>query len=80
MEKESIDKKIKIDFADQEVATEETIRAGDVFGTFRVVTAAPTGRPKKFIDQVVVYTNGATLRLYWFDTKASVWHYVTATA
>lgn len=52
----------------------------DFTGLFKTVSAAPSGVPRKMIDQIVVYTNGATLRLYWFDAKAGVWHYVTATA
>lgn len=47
---------------------------------FQVVSAAPTDVPKRAGDQIKIYTNGATLRLYWYDQKANVWHYVTATA
>jgi len=52
----------------------------DVLGMFRVVSTAPSGTPKSAQDQIVIYTSGSTYRLYWFDTTAGVWHYVTASA
>jgi len=52
----------------------------DLFGKFEVVSVAPLGKPSTFSQQVKIYTNGATYRLYWYDTTAGVWHYVTATA
>lgn len=47
---------------------------------FKTVSAAPSGVPSSASEQVQVYVNGATLRLYWFDATNQVWHYVTATA
>lgn len=52
----------------------------DVFGLFETVSAVPAGIPQTVYDQVKIYVNGATLRLYWYDSVAHVWHYVTATA
>lgn len=52
----------------------------DIIGLFETVSVAPTIRPNSPYEQVKVYVNGATLRLYWYDTIAGVWHYVTATA
>lgn len=52
----------------------------DIFGLFETVSAVPAGKPKGPYDQVKIYVNGATLRLYWYDGVADVWHYVTATA
>lgn len=52
----------------------------DIIGLFETVSAVPTGSPKGPYDQVKVYVNGGTLRLYWYDGVANVWHYVTATA
>lgn len=49
----------------------------DVIETVSVV---PATTPRRFVDQIKIYVNGATLRLYWYDAKAGVWHYVTATA
>jgi hypothetical protein len=52
----------------------------DVFGLFETVSAAPTGTPQTVYDQVKIYVNSTTYRLYWYDTVGHVWHYVTATA
>lgn len=52
----------------------------DLVDMFEVVSAAPSSAPKRVGDQVKIYTNGATFRLYWYDQSAAVWHYVTATA
>ena len=49
-------------------------------GSIETVTAVPTGKPTKMIDQIKIYTNGATFRFYWYDQNADVWHYITATA
>lgn len=52
----------------------------DIIGLFETVSVAPTGVPLGPWGQIKIYVNGATLRLYWYDGKANVWHYVTATA
>lgn len=49
-------------------------------GWFSVVDTAPSGVPSDPYDQIRVYTNGSTYRLYWYDWNAGAWHYVTATA
>lgn len=52
----------------------------NLFGLFETVSAAPTTVPKTTFDQIKIYVNGATYRLYWYDSVANTWHYVTATA
>lgn len=52
----------------------------DLQGTFRTVSVAPTDKPKSVVDQIVIYKNGTTYRLYWYDTANDQWHYITATA
>jgi hypothetical protein len=52
----------------------------DITGLFEVVSVAPSAIPKDLYDQVKIYVNGATYRLYWYDFVGHVWHYVTATA
>lgn len=52
----------------------------DIQGLFETVSAAPTNIPKSPYDQVKIYVNGATYRLYWYDGVGHAWHYVTATA
>ena len=51
-----------------------------IFGKIEVVSVAPVGKPTDISGQFKIFTNGATLRFYWYDTTAGVWHYVTATA
>lgn len=52
----------------------------DIQGKIEVVSTAPIGNPTDVGAQLKIYTNGATLRFYWYDTTAGVWHFVTATA
>jgi len=43
------------------------------------VSSAPTYTPSKFSEQFRIYTNGATLRLYIYDTTNAAWRYVALT-
>lgn len=52
----------------------------DIIGLFETVSVVPTNIPTAPYEQIKVYVNGATLRLYWYDSVAHLWHYVTATA
>lgn len=52
----------------------------DILGLFETVSVAPTGTPRDLYDQVKIYVNSTTYRLYWYDSSGHVWHYVTATA
>lgn len=52
----------------------------DILGMLETVSTAPTAVPTSIYEQVKIYTNGATLRFYWFDVANNTWHYVTATA
>jgi hypothetical protein len=69
-----------IKYESQDFSPEKAQRIENIWGLFRTSTTAPTGKPVKFGDQIVVYTNGSTYRLYWYDTKNNVWHYITASA
>lgn len=51
----------------------------DIIGLFEVVSAAPSGTPKNVYDQVKIYTNGTTYRLYWYDQVNHAWRYATGT-
>lgn len=53
--------------------------ATDVLGMFQVVSAAPTTSPHSIFDQVKIYVNGATYRLYLYDYNGQAWHYVALT-
>lgn len=80
MEKELKDSEIKLEVKSDSVKIEPVKKIDDIFGTFRVTDTAPTGKPIKFADQIVVYKNSTTYRLYWYDPQNNEWHYVTATA
>jgi hypothetical protein len=52
----------------------------NVWGMFQTVSSAPTAVPLSFQNQIQIYTNGATYRLYWYDVTNNTWHYVSATS
>lgn len=52
----------------------------DLIGLFETVSVAPAGVPVSPYDQVKIYVNSTTYRLYWYDGVGKVWHYVSATA
>lgn len=51
----------------------------DLFGLFQTVSATPTGIPRSVYDQVKIYVNSTTYRLYIYDFTGNVWHYTTLT-
>ena len=71
---------VKTQYEDQEIKPIEVKKLDDLFGMFGVSDTAPTGTPRKISEQVVIYKNGGTKRLYWYDPTNGVWSYVTATA
>lgn len=48
----------------------------DIFGTLKVVDTAPTAVPRSVAEQIVLYSNGATVRLYVYD-NTNGWVYKT---
>lgn len=75
-----MDKEIKLSFTEAQITPDSSPSLDNIWGFFPTVSIAPTNAPKRFQEQVVVYVNGATFRLYWYDASANIWHYVTATA
>lgn len=51
----------------------------DIFGLFETVSVAPTTIPKILFDQIKVYKNSTTLRLYVYDANNTAWRFVTLT-
>lgn len=51
----------------------------DVFGLFEVVSAVPAGIPHDVYDQIKIYSNSTTYRLYWYDSTSAAWRYATGT-
>jgi hypothetical protein len=48
-----------------------------LIGSIETVTAVPTGKPTKLVDQFKFYSSGATYRLYVYNSKADVWRYTS---
>lgn len=57
----------------------EQTRASEAFGMFQTVSVAPTKEPINWFNQIQYYKNGATLRIYIYDSVAHVWSYATLT-
>ena len=52
----------------------------DVFRLVETVSVVPTGiAPKGVFDQIKIYSNAGTLRLYIYDVTGAAWHYTTLT-
>ncbi|MBX3498103.1 MAG: hypothetical protein KF889_01565 [Alphaproteobacteria bacterium] len=54
-------------------------RLETLWGLFPTTSSAPTHVPRNLYEQIVVYRNGATLRLYIYDTANNAWRYATLT-
>lgn len=50
-----------------------------IIGLFEVVSAVPTGVPTSPYDQIKIYTNSTTYRLYWYDQVNHAWRFATGT-
>lgn len=51
------------------------IQIGNLEGFFEIVSTAPTHRPKNMFEQIKLYVNGATYRIYFYDYKARAWRF-----
>ena len=51
----------------------------NITGFIQVVSAVPSGSPKYFYDQIKIYINGGTYRLYVYDNVNNSWRYATLT-
>lgn len=52
---------------------------GNLNGLFETVSSVPTAVPTTPYGQIKIYTNGATYRLYWYDSTNGAWRYATGT-
>lgn len=55
------------------------INLADILGTIEVVSTAPSYTPRDMYDQVKLYINSTTYRLYIYDNVNHNWHYVALT-
>lgn len=51
----------------------------DIQGLFETVSVVPTNLPKGAYDQIKVYENAGTHRLYWYDATSHAWRYTAGT-
>ena len=54
----------------------QPIHNDQVYGKMKLVSAAPTEPPRNTYEQLVIYSNGATTRLYLYD-DTNGWKYKT---
>lgn len=64
---------VKNDVEYEKLALQEQQRASQVFGFFRTVSSVPTYIPANFLDQIVIYRNGNSVKLYAYDVTNKVW-------
>lgn len=51
----------------------------NIINFVQVVSTAPTATPRNFWEQIKLYINGATYRLYIYDNITNNWRYATLT-
>jgi len=54
----------------------QPIHNDEVYGKMRLVSTAPTIPPRNAFEQLVIYSNGSTTRLYLYD-DTNGWKYKT---
>ena len=57
----------------------QQIGLSNIYGFIPTMDTVPDHTPRNLFEQFVIYTSGATLGFYWYDTTNNLWHYVTAT-
>lgn len=55
------------------------VNLDDLVGLFETVSDVPTNVPKSIYDQIKIYVNGVTYRLYCYDGVGQTWRYVALT-
>lgn len=68
------------DFHNHNGVNSELINILDLIGFIQIVTTVPTHTPKKFIEQLLIYTDSITsptdTRLYIYSFKGNVWNFI----
>lgn len=64
---------------DSSVTPAPDVKLRSITGMFQTVSAAPTTAPTSFQNQIQIYKNGATKRLYWYDQTNNEWSYTAGT-
>lgn len=50
-------------------------RFSELWGNVETTDTIPTYVPKKISEQIIIYINGITLRLYIYDFTNNTWRY-----
>lgn len=50
-----------------------------ITGLFKTVSVVPTGIPRSIFQQIQLYVNGSTTKLYFYDTVSNTWIGLTNT-
>lgn len=51
----------------------------NIINFIQVVSTAPTATPRNFWEQIKLYINGSTYRLYIYDNTTNNWRYAALT-
>lgn len=69
----------KIEYPDVKNEGHKNPHGQEILGLFQTRTIAPTATPKNWFDQIVIYKNGGTKRLYVYDATNFTWSYTALT-
>ncbi len=64
-----------LEYQEPKIEEIKRIRFDELDGLFQTSSSVPTHVPRKFSEQIVIYTSGATYRLYWYDNANGAWRY-----
>ena len=67
---------VTLDHAREETPLNSSNPLQKITGLFRTVTAIPTKVPRSVYEQIQLYVNGNSIRLYFYDTQNNTWRYV----
>ena len=62
---------------DELVAPDRMVDLTELVGMIRTRTAVPTGRPRKFSEQVWIVVSGGNASLYAYDSRNNLWRSTT---
>jgi hypothetical protein len=55
----------------------EEINVEELSGLIQTTSTVPDYVPASFYEQFVIYKNGTTRRLYWYDAENNEWVYTS---
>lgn len=55
------------------------VKLYEIFQLIEVVTAEPTGKPKRFAEQFKIFDDSGTSKFCWYDYINDKWVYVSGT-